>query len=159
MVRAPEICSRAMESTESRVTPGRIIPSSGGVTSSIAENRVSSVHYSYLKKHTITSTLVPQCHKHVHRAYLSEVVFRAMQPQVLRVSMYRGLLLRDDAWSVIGAELVCAGSAWVGTAVLGRAEERHRLEAGRVVRPNGRQDDEEERFVGWGDTDSGLSAN
>ena len=43
-MQVPEMWSRARERTESRVTPGRIMPSSGAVTSSYAkESREGNV--------------------------------------------------------------------------------------------------------------------
>ena len=52
--------------------------------------------------------------EHVHRADLGDVVLRTVQPEVLRVPELRGVLLREDAWRVVHAELVCAGACGCG---------------------------------------------
>ena len=63
----------------------------------------------------------------------------AKKPKNLLISECGGLLLRNDAGGVVGAELEAARAARPCANVLGSRVELDGLEAGRVVRPDGRR--------------------
>ena len=115
--------------------------------------------------------------KRVHGADLGDIMLRAVQPEVLDVTLLRGLLLHHDAWCVVRTKFVgtdacvhsgqsreqCAPhdelASWGRAAVLGCAIQRDGLEALWVVRPHGTTDDEKQSFTRRRDTNELLSAN
>jgi hypothetical protein len=62
----PDACSLASARTESLVTPGRIIPSRGGVTSSVARMEIEDVNILPATKSALTSICTSENNKDVH---------------------------------------------------------------------------------------------
>ena len=106
-----EECSCARVSTESRVTPGRIMPSRGGVTSSKPCGRARMNTCPCLNGRRLTSIIFSEDDEKVHGTNFGEIVFWTMKPQILFISLKGSFFLRKDPWRVVDTQLVGAG-AW-----------------------------------------------
>lgn len=146
----PEAWSRKRARIESRVTPGRIMSSRGGVTISTPafgdmrgarkEAEVSGDGKTS-KKLIFTSGRTRRRggkrEEKIHGSDFGQAVFGAEQPQDLLISECGGLLLGHDAGGVVRAELVASRAARPRAHVLCGRVELDGFEAGRVVGADG----------------------
>lgn len=99
------------------MTPGRMMPSSGGVTSSfsVEESKTEfffffrllyvirgiSIHF---KSSSLTSIFIGPVNEKIHSSDLSDLLFFSIQPQNLLTSLLHCLILNHNSWAIITAK-------------------------------------------------------
>lgn len=133
-----------------------------------------------MRNKSATSSVLAENDEQVHGANFREIVFRAMKPEVLCVTLLRCVFLGKNARCVVDPEFVGAGACMAlphaseggfrnmaprkrttgsGADEFGCAIKRHGLESVGVEWSDGTEDDEEESFVGRADPNGALSTN
>jgi len=136
---------------EARVTPGKIVPSNGGVKTSKPTHIVSSRVAITSVRSTRTMTVRAVEHdKDIHRAPLGHLPVLAKQPQHLVVALRGCLALGEEPRGVVSADFVSAGAARPRAHGIGHSEQG---EGAFEVGSAGAGDDIEDGMVGGGDAD------
>lgn len=104
--RAGRVCRRVAKArTEVRVTPGRIVPSSGGVMRSKSNNAHEYLREGDREREILAPVVSLNNDKAIHLSHLSHLVFFPQYPQDLLIALLSCLALRLEAWSIVYSKL------------------------------------------------------
>ena len=158
-----------------RVTPGRIRPFKGGVTSSVP-NTSSRAHLDREQGSIPTSVLVLQTNEHIHRADFGDVLLIAVKPENLLATLCLSHFIYIDGRAIVSREvtrlaygyrasfysrarLVGAHPTGKCSTVKGVCQQGDRFEACWKVRADGTGDNEQQRFVWRSNTQCRLNSD
>lgn len=106
--------NRARSSRDWRVTPGRMIPSRGGVTNSLSgtdthththKHEWPTTASSRTSRVVLTSILISPIDEEVHGSDLGDLLLFSVQPQDLLTAAFQCLILHGDGRPVVPADV------------------------------------------------------